>query len=126
MPVADANDTIGFGFSPQQSELIGAVVSKLNGAAATLQTGAAVILSRNTELNPAAVTTNSFVLPSVAKVMNPYFLVNSSATPGFVFVPSGHTLVTGGNAATANGSVSVGAETSVIMWQYKPKFWTSK
>ena len=126
MPVADANDTIGFGFSPQQSELIGAVVSKLAGAAATLQTGAAVILSRNTELNPAAVTTNSFVFPSTAKVMNPYFLVNANASnPGFVYVPSGHTLVTGG-ATTANGSVSVGVESSVIMWQYKPKFWASK
>lgn len=126
MPVADGNDLIGYGFSPQQAELAGALVSKVAGAAATAQTGAAVILSRNTELAPAAVTTNSFVLPSTAKIMNPYFFINSSASvPGFVFVPSGHTLVTGG-AATANGSFSVAVETAVIMWQYKSKFWTTK
>lgn len=126
MPVASGDDLIGFGFSAEQASLIGAVPSKLSGAAATAQTGAAVLISRNTELAPAAVTTNSFVFPSNAKIMNPYFLINSSATvPGFVFVPSGHTLVSGG-AITANGSFSVAVETSVIMWQYKSKFWTTK
>jgi hypothetical protein len=125
MAVADGNDLIGVGFAPEQAGLVGAVPNKLNGAAATAQTGAALIISRNTELNPAAVTTNSFVFPTTAKLFNPYFLVNSSATPGFVWVPSGHTLVSGG-ATTANGSVSVGASASLIMWQYKSKFWTSK
>jgi hypothetical protein len=126
MSVADGNDLIGVGFAPEQATLVGAVPNKLNGAAATAQTGAALIISRNTELNPAAVTTNSFVFPSTAKLFNPYFFINSSTSvPGFVFVPSGHTLVTAG-ATTANGSVSVGVEASVIMWQYKSKFWTSK
>ena len=131
MPSANGDDLIGVGFAPEQATLIGAVPSKLSGAAATAQTGAALIVSRNTELVPAAVTTNSFVFPSTSKIMNPFFLVNSSATvPAFVFVPSGHTMVGPGAAATANGSVSIGATTATantaVIWQFKYKNWAMK
>lgn len=121
MPVSNTDDATGFGFSAQQSALIAAPVVKILGAAATLQTGAAVITSRAAELSAAAVTTNSFVIPSDAKVMNPYYLVSTGAQSAYVFVPSGHTL-----GATANGSVVIAANASAIIWQYKPKNWINK
>jgi hypothetical protein len=122
MPIANTDDLTGLGFSAQDSELLGAPVAKINGAGATLQSAAAVILSRAAELNPAAVTTNSFVIPSTAKVMNPYFLTNQQGTnTAYVFVPSGHTL--NGNA---NGSITIATGASAIIWQYKPKNWTNK
>jgi hypothetical protein len=125
MSVADGNDLIGVGFAPEQATLVGAVPNKLNGAAATLQTGAALIISRNTELNAAAATTNSFVFPTSAKLFNPYFLVSTGAVSAVVFVPSGHTMVQGGSA-TLNGSIVIAANTAEIVWQYKSKNWTVK
>src|ERR1700722_18417490 len=111
MPVANTDDLTGLGFSAQDSELLGAPVAKITGAGATLQSAAAVILSRAAELNPAAVTTNSFVIPSSAKVMNPYFLTNQQTASAYVFVPSGHTL-----NGTANGSVVIATGASAIIW----------
>lgn len=130
MPVADADDLTGYGFSSQQSSLLGAIPQKITGIGATVQSGAAVLISRMAELNPSAVTANSFIIPSDARVMNPFFLVNTNATnPAFVFVPSGHTLVAT-PGATANGSVQINAATALvntaIIWQYKPKNWALK
>ena len=122
MPTANTDDATGFGFSAQQSQLIAAPVAKIIGAGATLQSAAATITSRAAELSPAAVTTNSFVIPTDAKVMNPYFLTNQQGTnSAYVFVPSGHTL-----NGTANGSVVIATGAAAIIWQYKPKNWTNK
>jgi hypothetical protein len=126
MTIANQDDLTGYGFSSQQSALVGAIPQKITGIGATVQTGAAVLITRMAELNPSAVTANSFIIPSDAKIMNPFFLTNQQGTnPAYVFVPSGHSL-----NGTANGSVSIGATTATsntaIIWQYKVKNWTFK
>jgi len=122
MPTCNSDDATGYGFSAQQSSLIAAPVAKIVGAGATLQSAAANIISRAAELSPTAVTTNSFIIPSDAKVMNPYYLTNQQGTnSAYVFVPSGHTL-----NGVANGSVVIATGASAIIWMYKPKNWTNK
>lgn len=125
MPVATSDALMGLGTPPQLSALMGGNPSKLAGLVNATQTGAAVLLSKNTELNPGS-TTNSFVPSANAGVMEPYFLVNSSGQTANVFVPLGHTL-TGASAGTPglNGSLSMVTMKSAIFWQYKPKFWTA-
>lgn len=116
MPSADS--LTGFGMPGQMAELIGANYSLLNTSGATVQTGAAVVLSKNTELNVAGVTANSAVLPVGAGINQAYFFVNPDSTSASVFVPSGHTLF-----SSLNGAVVVAQNKAVIMWQYRPKFW---
>lgn len=122
MPEATSDAMTGLGVPAQVAALLGANPAKTTGAANNTQTGAAVLLSRNTELNPGS-TTNSFIPPAGAGVMEPYFLTNTSATAANVFVPVGHTL-----NGTLNGSILSGTGMvqyrSAILWQYKPKFWT--
>ena len=110
MPNVD--DLTGIGVSAQHSELVGQAVSKITGAGATVQTGAAVIISRGAELNPTGATANSFVLPTTAKVFEFYWMVNPQSTTGIVFVPSGHTL-----NGTGNGSLAVAQNKAVIIYQ---------
>ena len=117
MPEATGDDLTGFGFSSQQAALLGAQPNKTTGVG-TAQSGAAVLISRMTELNPASSNT-AFVIPTDAKVMNPYFLTNQQSTTALVYVPSGHSL-----NGTSNASVSVAQNKSLIVWQYKSKNWT--
>jgi hypothetical protein len=119
MPVADQDDLAGYGVAAQLSSLLGAVPQKTTGVGTT-QSGAATLISRMTELNPASSNT-AFVIPTDAKIMNPYFVNNQQATTALVFVPSGHTL-----NSVANASVSVAQYASAIIWQYKVKNWTYK
>ena len=119
MPVANVDDLTGTGMPAQLAQELGGPVSKLTGVGTT-QSGAAVVLSRNTELNPGGGTT-AFVLPSSAKVMQSYMFNNQQSTTGTVFVPSGHTL-----NSVANASVTVAQFATAIVWQYKPKNWTFK
>ncbi len=119
MPVAHVDDLTGFGFSAQQSELLGGVTIKITGVGTT-QTGAAVVTSRGAELNPAG-GASAFVFPTTVKLFQPYYLVNPQSTAALVFVPSGHTL-----NGTANASVSISQNATAIIWQYKPKNWTFK
>lgn len=121
MPVATGDSLTGFGVPPQLASLMGANPIKTNGAANNSQTGAATLISRNTELNPQA-TLTSFVPPAGAGVMEAYFLVNPQTTTARVYVPSGHTLTSASNGGS-NGFFSVATGTSAIFWQYKPKFW---
>jgi hypothetical protein len=120
MVVALNNDLTGLGVPVQLAELIGAPVNALT-CTGTSQTTGATVISRNTELVTAASSTAA-VLPSTAKVMNPYFFTNQQTTAGLVFVPSGHTL-----NGTVNLAVTVAANGgSAIVWQYKVKNWTFK
>lgn len=118
MPTSDS--LTGLGMPPQLAASLGANPAKISGIGTT-QTGAAVLISRNVELNSQS-TATAFVPPSTAAINEPYFLINSQSTTALVYVPSGHTLssVTSGGS---NGHVSVAQNTSCIMWQYKPKFW---
>ena len=119
MALVDSDDAIGFGFAHAQASLIGDVPAKITGVGTT-QTGAAVLTSRGSELNPGASAT-AFVLPSNAKIFAPFMVNNQQTTTALVFVPSGHTL-----NSVANASVSVAQYASAIIWQYKPKNWTYK
>lgn len=118
MPLSTADSFTGFGVPAQLANLLGANASLLN-CVGTAQSGAAVVLSRNTELNTSGGATAA-VFPSDAGVMQPYFIVNPDATTGLVFVPSGHTV-----NGSLNGSVSIAQNKAAIIWQYKPKFWAS-
>lgn len=118
MPMATADALTGVGVPAQVANLLGANPSTLTGAANNTQTGAAILKSRNTELNPGA-STNSFLPPPTAAVMEPYFLVNLQSTTANLFVPVGHSL-----NGSLNASVAVAQNKSVIFWQYKPKNWT--
>lgn len=117
MPTADS--LTGFGLPAQLANTLGANPAKISGIGTT-QTGAAVLTSRNAELNPQS-TATAFV-PDANALNDVYYLVNPQSTTALVYVPSGHTLssVTSGGS---NGHVSVAQNTSCIMWQYKPKFW---
>ena len=120
MPMATTDALTGLGMPAQLANLIGGNPN-LQAGTGTTQTGATVIKSRNTELNPASSST-AFVFPSNVAVMEPYFLVNVQSTAGVVFVPSGHTIVSGAGVAT-NGSVSISQGKAAIVWQYKVKNW---
>jgi hypothetical protein len=117
MPVATNDDLTGFGFSPQQSALLGGNPAVLT-CTGTASTTAATLKSRNTELSPASSQTGA-IPPSDAKVMAPYFLTNAQSTTAVVYVPAGHTLNTSGGA-----SFNLAQYKAAIFWQYKPKNWT--
>lgn len=119
MPVATADDLTGFGLAGQLAALLGANPQALPGSG-TVQGGAAILKTRNTELVPSAGNT-AFIPPPDAKVMAPFFLTNQQATAAVIFVPVGHTL-----NGTLNGSIAALAQgKSAILYQYKPKFWAT-
>ena len=122
MPISTSDALTGLGTPAQLAAVMGANPNVLT-TKGTTQGGAAVLLSRNTELSPAASQTGA-IPPATAGVMEPYFLINTSAssTTAKVYVPVGHTLSTPTNGGL-NGSFSLPVSTSAIFWQYKPKFW---
>lgn len=118
MPSAEA--LLGLGIPAQAAELIGANPSARGAGAGTAQTGAKIILSKNSELTPTAGQT-AYLLP-VANIFQEYLFYNSAATAvtALVFVPAGHTL-----NGTLNASLSIAQNKAAIVWQYKPNFWAS-
>lgn len=120
MPTADA--LTGLGMPAQQAAQLGGNPFALT-TKGTTQTAAAVILSKNTELVTGASQTGA-IFPATSGIMEPHYITNAQSVAGLVYVPVGHTLnsvTTGG----VNGHVSVATGTSVIMWQYRPKFWAA-
>ena len=122
MPMATSDALTGLGMPAQLASMLGANPNVATGVGTT-QSGATVIKSRNTEVSVASSST-AFVFPSSVGVMEPYFMVNNSATAtsALVFVPNTHTIV-GPSGATANGSVVIAQFKASIIWQYKPKNW---
>lgn len=122
MPVASADALAGLGLPAQLAQLLGGNPSQLT-TTGTTQGTAAIIRSTNTELVTAASQTGA-VLPSSpdnSNVMVPYNIFNGTATTGVLYVPTGHTL-----NGTLNGTLNIpSTNKSVIVWQYKPKFWAS-
>ena len=116
-------ELMGLGLSGEQAALIGADPSICVGKG-TSQTGAAVMLTDNVELNvssgqTAVVFANGVTIDS--SILNDWWITNqsSTATNALVFVPSGHKL-----NGTLNGSLTLGQYKSAIMWQYKYQNWT--
>lgn len=118
MPTADA--LTGFGMPAQQAAQLGGNPITINGLANATQTGAAVILTKNVELNPGS-TTNSFIFPATSGIMEPHYFVNQAVTAANVYPPVGHTM-----NGTLNAAATCAQHASLIVWQYKPKFWASK
>lgn len=116
MPVATCDDLMGLGVPAQLSDLMGANPNALT-CVGTAQATAAVIKSRNTELVTAGGQTAA-VLPSTAKISQPFFVTTQSATTGLVFVPSGHSV-----NGSSNGSISIPQAKAAIIWQYKRNNW---
>ena len=116
MPIASADDLTGLGMPAQLAELMGGNPSALT-CVGTAQTGAAVVKSRNTELVTAGGATAA-VLPTSAKIANPFFVTTQSATTGLLFVPSGHSV-----NGSLNGSISIAQGKAAIVWQYKKSNW---
>lgn len=123
MPEATADALMGLGMPPQLSALIGANALLQNGTGTTT-TGASILHSKNTELNPQTGAT-AYTFPSTVGVMEPYFVINSQTTTAVIGVPVGHTLTTASSGSTTglNGIISIVTLKSAIIWQYKPKFW---
>jgi hypothetical protein len=120
MVIALNSDLTGLGMPVQLAELVGAPVNALT-CTGTSQTTAATVISRNTELVTSASNTGA-VLPTTAKIMNPYFFTSqATATGAVVYVPVGHTL-----NGTINTGVAIAQFGSAIVWQYKTKNWTFK
>lgn len=121
---ANTTALMGFGMQGELADLVGADYSLLVGKG-TAQTGAAIILSDNVELN-VSVGQTAVVVASLAtpqqQIAEPIYFVNTSATAtaALVFVPSGHTL-----NGSLNGSVSVAQFKTAVLYQYKNKFWAS-
>ncbi len=116
MPTAD--DLTGFGMAAQLAELLGANPNALTTTGTSSGT-AATIKSKNTELVTASSQTGA-IFPSDVKVMQPYFITNAAATTGVVYLPTGHAF----NLTGAPTSQNLAQYKSMIIWQYKPKFWT--
>lgn len=116
MPEATADALMGLGMPAQLSSVIGANPHNLT-CAGTAQTTAAVLKSRNSQITTAGGATGA-IPPSNAGVMEPYFIVNTTATSGVVYVPVGHTLF-----STANGSITIAQNKAAILWQYKASNW---
>jgi hypothetical protein len=119
MPVGTADMFTGLGVPAQLADFLGANPNLQNGTG-TAQTGATVIHSRNTELNPQSGAT-AYIFPSTAEIMVPYFLNNQQTATALVFVPSGHYL---NNSQNSDLTIATGA--SAIVWQYKKSYWTYK
>lgn len=117
MPIATQDALTGLGMPAQLASRLGGNPVLTNGAGVAQGT-ATILKSRNTELNPSGGATG-FIPPSDASVMEPYFLTNQQSTGAVVYVPSGHYL-----NSSQNASVSVAQYKTVLLWQYKPKYWT--
>lgn len=122
MPVASADALTGLGLPAQLAALLGGNPSQLT-CVGTSQTSGPTVRSKNTELLTAGGAT-ACVIESGAGVMEPFMFVNPTATTGLIFVPLGHTVITGG-ASALNGSISLAQNKAVMAWQYKPKFWAT-
>lgn len=118
MPTADS--LTGLGMPPQLAELMGGNPNVTVGTGTT-QGAAAKILSKNTEVTPSAGNTG-FIVPPITSIFDPYFLSNPTATAGVIYVPTGHTI----NGTLNPTNVAIPANSSLIIWQYKPKFWATK
>jgi len=111
---------MGLGIAGELADIMGADYFLAVGTGIT-QVGAKSLIGDNAELNVSAGQT-AFLLPVTQAVAEPVMAVNTSATAttALVFPPATHTL---------NGSTTVPLSIpqfkSAIIWQYKPKFWTS-
>jgi hypothetical protein len=112
MPVASSDALTGFGLPPELSALIGGNAN-LQAGTGTTQTGATILHSKNTELNPQASAT-AFTFASTVGIMEPYWVNNQQSTTALVYVPSGHYL-----NSVQNASVSVAQYGSALIWMYK-------
>jgi hypothetical protein len=110
---------MGAGFAGEQARLIGSNYQLIAGKGTT-QVGAAVLTSKNCELNPSGGNT-AFILPANAGINETYAPVNNQATAGTIWVPVGQFL-----NGTQNGNVTVSNSSAVFLWQYKPNNWTTK
>jgi hypothetical protein len=90
---------------------------QLLAAAGTTQATAALINNHSVEMT--ATGADGIILP-LAHIGSPFYIFNSSASTGLLYVPVGHTLNT-----TLNGSLSIATHKAVIIWQYKLKFWAT-
>lgn len=115
MPTADA--LMGLGMPAQLSDLLGGNPNALT-TTGTAQATAAKIKSKNTELVTAGSQTGAIFNTSV-QVMQPYFIVNPTATSGVIYPPTGDTL-----GGSVNGTITLAQNKSCIVWQYKKGFWT--
>jgi len=118
MSTSDA--LMGLGMAAQSAEQLGGNPVITVGAANASQTGAAVIISKNTELSPGS-TTNSFIFPAGAGIFDVHFFHNEQATTANVYPPVGHSM-----NGVANQAATCAQHASLLVWQYKPKFWASK
>lgn len=111
---------MGLGMGPQLAQLIGGDPNALT-CVGTTQVGAPTIKSKNTELVTAGGAT-ACIFPPITNINEQYFIVNPTATAALIYVPVGHTIggVLNGNA---NGGTGLVQNKSIIIWQYKPKFW---
>ena len=120
MIVASTTVLMGLGMPGELADIMGADYFLAVGTGIT-QVGAKPLIGDNAELNAASSQT-AFLLPITQQIAEPVFAVNTSATAttALVFPPLTHTL---------NGSTTVPLSIpqfkSAIIWQYKPKFWTS-
>lgn len=120
MPIATSDALLGLGMPAQLGAIMGANPLALT-TTGTTSGGAAVIRSRNTELVTGASATGG-IIPATAGVMEPYFITfsaSASTSPAIIYLPTGHVFNTSG----APTFVNLAQYKSIIMWQYKPKFW---
>jgi hypothetical protein len=115
--MAQATDIMGLGMAPQQASLLGHQVSALTATGSTQATAATM---RSSLVEMTATGADGIILPTGASIGKEYYVFNSSASTGLVYVPVGDTLNT-----TLNGSVSVATHKGVMLVQYKKGFWMS-
>lgn len=110
-------DLMGFGMSPFVAGELGNLPQSL-AAAGTSQATAAAVYEHLVEMT--ATGNDGIIMPSGAKIGTPYYVYNSSASTGTVYVPVGHTL-----NQTANGGLSLVTHKSCFFMQYKTNMWFS-
>lgn len=113
-------DLMGEGMSPFLAAQLGNTPNLVTCAATSSQTGATVILSKNSELSAADSSHNSAILQATSKIGSPFWFFTSSSTSAIVYVPVGHNL-----NGSANAGLTIAQNKGALLFQYKLKNWMS-
>ncbi len=112
-----ATDLMGLGMPGELAGILGNQPQALTATGTTIADASAITAHLVTMTATGA---DGIKLPITAKVGTPYYILNSSASTGLVYCPTGHTMNT-----TSNGYVSVATHVAAICIQMSKGVWAS-
>jgi len=111
-------DLTGLGMSSQLAAALGNQPNIVN-CLGTALSGAANVLTKNSELVASASNTGVALL-ATAHIGSPFYFFCSSSTSAVIYVPSGHYL-----NGTQNGTYTLAQNTALAIMQYKRTYWAA-